>query len=108
MTIEGTYNDLLSVDQDIQRWIPSSPSYYLFNQQKIKTFYSQNVMRLNIAKEKLQKLADAHVQIDAEGKLMKIEEEGVFKSWVFFDEEHENAYKEAYALFIGTTFKIHC
>jgi hypothetical protein len=51
-------------------------------------------MRLNIAKEKLQKLADEYVQKDAEGKLMKIEEEGVFKSWVFITEEHEKHTKK--------------
>lgn len=108
MTIEGNYNDLLQVDMDIQRWQQASASYYLFNQQKIKTFYSQNSMRLNIAKEKLQKLAEKHVQKDAEGKFMKLEEEGVFKSWVFIDEEHEKQYKEGYASFMNTTFQIHC
>src|SRR4051812_7557170 len=107
MNIHGNYADLLMLDKDIQT-LSQNRALRFFNKEKIERFYDRNSLRLEAATLKMQKLNEKYVQKDAKGEFMKIEEEGVFKTFIFISEEHEKKYMQEFGEFVKTTFTISC
>lgn len=105
-----TYADLNDIEQDIQLQQRRSPAFSLFNREKIKRFYQQNRVRLQVLSDTMKKLITEYVlhEDDEKGnpKPVTHEVEGQLQ-YKFIDEEKEEEYEAKAKEFMNMSIEIH-
>lgn len=101
-----TYHQLYILLLDIQNWQASSPAFALFNSQKIKRFYEQNNLRIQVLNKKLSELTDKYVKKTGDGKLSVVKVNGR-DEYEFETEENKIEYGKAFEEFMSRSLEFH-
>lgn len=91
-----TNKQLLLIRNEINEYSKASITYALFNSEKIKRFFSYNLMRIQAADKRLNSLITAFVKHDDKDKPIKLEDEGGFAKYDFIDENAKKAFEVEY------------
>ncbi len=105
MPFQATYSDLLALRHDIQTQSNESIAFRYFNRQKIKTFFNDNKIRLQIMDDYLKVLYDTHVCKDAQGKYIK---DDIKNDWQYVSSAGEEIFKAAFEKFMNASISINC
>ncbi len=91
MTLEGNYQDLANLQNDILIQQSRSAAFAFFNKEKIKNFFSKNKMRLEIMEKNLRSMQQEHVLQDEHNEFKKEVREGR-EYWVFKTDADRDEY----------------
>lgn len=108
MNIQANYDTLCQLRNDIQLQSQKSIAFALFNQQKIKNFFQQNSMRLQIADKKMNELIEKHVEHGEDLKPIVLEENDGMVKHKFLSEEDEKTFNDEYKVFMSRGITISC
>ena len=100
MKVQSNYMELLLIRNDINSNLKTSPAFRLFNIQKINSFFKNNIMRINIADEKLREMQQKFIKHDDQGEPVKIETKGDLAMYEYNSDEDKIAYHALYNEFM--------
>jgi hypothetical protein len=105
MKVKINYNQLNKIDLDTKN-LSENSAFSVFLADKIKRFYQNNAIRLNVMEEKMKELIVKYVLHDDNKKpVTKNDEKGILV-YDFADEETRNSYLEEMNKFMSTVFEI--
>ena len=103
MGIQGTYEQLFLIRQDIMKQSNEHPSFAYLNRGKLKAFFNLNDMRLRMMDDELKAIYDEHVAKDANGVYEK-HVDG--KDWVYNSQEDAALFKQRFHVFMSREITI--
>lgn len=101
-----TYEELILLEEDIDKQKKSSPAFNFFNGSKVSAFYNDNKTALALVKAKIQELMNAHVQKDAKVNWSSVTVNVQFVKWAFISEADEELYNRKYKGFMTSTVDV--
>lgn len=98
---QGTIKELLIIRNEILQCRQQSPTFNLFNAEKIKRFFTYNAIRLQSADEKLNRLIKKFVRFDADLKPIQLENKDGLVKWDFISDDAKHAFEIEYKEFVN-------
>lgn len=108
MQQQCSYGQLGVIIKNIEHQASISPAFELFNREKIKRFFTQNAIRINIFKEKQHKLFSENIEVvkDPKGDYYKTIEVDGKQQWEYISDDHKKTFEEETEKFMQLTFSI--
>ncbi len=103
MAYTSTYSNLMAIELDIITQSKTSAWFRHSNQEKMRRFFTDNAVRIAIAKKTIQALIEKHIILDDDGKPLK-DLDSV--KYMFYTPEAETAYAAEMKAFLNTNITI--
>jgi len=104
--VSANYGTLYKIRDDIQRQCLVSPSFRYLNEHRIKRFYQEHKIQLEVIDKKLPEIAKKWALHDEEGKPIIKEENGV-SEYTFLSDEAKASYEKELNEFMNREVIIH-
>ncbi len=107
MKISATYKELMDLDQDIRQQMSMSPSFRVFNREKIKRFYNENKVSQKILGDTINALMELHVRKDEKGHFKQIKNiGGAPATWDCKSEDDASDFTRSLGLFLKKSIEM--